>query len=502
MVRNMHELSAIVLVINGTKPRLTINVEYVLGKFRHQLPNAVLQNIFVILTNCNKHQVNFKPESIGLSADVHVLVMQNSAFSTDPSCWTPIARRLLQIDWENSMDTINSIVELLLNTAPITTVSFNDMNEQRNDLISLLHESRLIIMQLQSLDDALETCMSTKRNEAKYQFFEITHVDYHNTICSKCHQVCHDHCQLDESRVTGSENLKCCKVFLNGTCTVCNPRCSYKLHYHGRKLIVPCSRGMFDYWNSKVSSDQAYNIQQQQLKITENLHDQLKTIENYCLRLVDMCSGFNVVDELYTLLKFLEGDISNFKSEKVRTKARAFLTLVTDMCSRISQHQKTTSSLATPVESLTTEDTTQHTRKKSVILNKTAPLKNTTVMTTVTSQTKPRKGTESQNALNGASTQKKTEMMTNEKLARQPSVEATGPTKIVNEGARTEKQIRQEFQDTVEQRFQEATSERFNRQLSVQELTEEESQLLQWFRLCSEQNKELLLTGARELSKF
>lgn len=152
-IQTLEHLTALVLVLNGTQARLTVNIRNVLERFRDRIPDVIYTNVMVILTNCAPHTVNFG--SVKLLNHAPVFHMQNSAFSSDAHVWTSQTREILQRDWNTSMQTMNEFVKILLTLKSISTESLSAMNDDRNTIRSILHESRLMIMELQHIEDEL-----------------------------------------------------------------------------------------------------------------------------------------------------------------------------------------------------------------------------------------------------------------------------------------------------------------------------------------------------------
>ncbi|CAF1658032.1 unnamed protein product, partial [Didymodactylos carnosus] len=150
-------------------------------------------------------------------------------------------RQRLQIDWNESMSTLDKIIDLLETLPSLSTQAFIDMDSDKNDLRSLLHESRLIIKELQMLHEALDTKELPNKTRKVYLW---TSVQRHNTLCSNCHTVYHERCTLNEIPKQGDSQLAACAAFdASGTkCTKCPSKCSVKLHYHARKSVKPVDR--------------------------------------------------------------------------------------------------------------------------------------------------------------------------------------------------------------------------------------------------------------------
>jgi hypothetical protein len=152
-IETLQHLTALVLVLNGTQARLTVNIRNVLERFRDRIPDVLYTNMIVILTNCASHTVNFG--SVKLLSHAPIFHMQNSAFSSDAQLWTSQTRDILQRDWNISMQTMNELVKNLLILNPVSTDALTTMNDDRNAIRSILHESRLMIMELQHIEDEL-----------------------------------------------------------------------------------------------------------------------------------------------------------------------------------------------------------------------------------------------------------------------------------------------------------------------------------------------------------
>ncbi|CAF3853619.1 unnamed protein product, partial [Rotaria sp. Silwood1] len=200
-VQELHDIAAILLFLNGAQGRHTTNVKSVLTRLADRLPNNILNNVIVILTNCHSHSVNFEPEKIGLTEKTTAFCMQNSAFSSHPNTWDPETLWALQKDWDASMVAIKKLIYLFGNILPVSTSTLNDMQQDRHRIKSILHESRVLISQLQQFEDeldALERAIQRYgQNSEYYKNFErdrettvkrMIDVDYRNALCSNCNE--------------------------------------------------------------------------------------------------------------------------------------------------------------------------------------------------------------------------------------------------------------------------------------------------------------------------
>jgi len=160
-IQSFEYLTALVFVLNGTQARLTINIKNVLERFHDRIPDVFYSNLIVILTNCSPHTVNLN--SIKLLNHASIFYMQNSAFSSDPQTWSEQTRKILQRDWHISMQTMNEFIKTLILLEPISTESVSNIDNNRNTIRSVLHESRLMIMELQHIEDELIALQQASR---------------------------------------------------------------------------------------------------------------------------------------------------------------------------------------------------------------------------------------------------------------------------------------------------------------------------------------------------
>jgi hypothetical protein len=349
-IQGFQHLSALVLVLNGTQARLTVNIRNVLERFRDRIPDIIYGNIIVILTNCALHTVNFG--SVKLLNHAPIFHMQNSAFSSDAQTWSSQTREILQRDWNVSMQTMNEFIKTLLTLTSVSTESLTEMDDDRNSIRSVLHESRLMIMELQHIEDELSALEQATNiysaNIEKYaspngqptksiQVNEIIVTSYHNTICLKCNTVCHERCSLTETTRVGERVFRRCTVIVNGRCTVCPSKCSYDTHYHDRRLIKSVPRTLkvaissmankhTEARKDKVACEtKCETVQETKRLIEQSLQDQFTKVRDACLRVKRNCRGFNVAEELCMFVNFLKNDMSSLRSATVTKKATKFV---------------------------------------------------------------------------------------------------------------------------------------------------------------------------------
>ena len=352
-IQSLDHLTSLIFLLNGTQARLTINIQNVLQRFHQRLPDVFYSNIILILSNCASHTVNF--ESMELFHNPPIFYMQNSAFSSDARIWSEQTREILQRDWNRSMETMNELIKNLLLFKPISTQAVANINHDRDRLRSTLHESRLMMMELQHIEDELialeQASQIYSENLEKYssenptqtktiEVNEIIITPYYNTICLNCNIVCHEQCTLSETEQAGEDVFRHCTVMDKGRCTICPERCSYEMHYHDRRLIKRVPRRVKFAISSltnkysqaeeeKVACEiKCQTVQEAKHLIEQLLREQLKKIQDACADVRQHCQNFNLAEELMTFTRLFKNEINSLRSPSVIDQAKRFLAQV------------------------------------------------------------------------------------------------------------------------------------------------------------------------------
>lgn len=89
------DLTAVMIVINGTAARTTVNLQNTLTRMKGAMPDELLNNLIVVLTNCNEDTCTFDLKSLNpwSVAKNNKFYMQNSAFVKHPDEWRDDGRR-------------------------------------------------------------------------------------------------------------------------------------------------------------------------------------------------------------------------------------------------------------------------------------------------------------------------------------------------------------------------------------------------------------------------
>jgi GTPase Era involved in 16S rRNA processing len=330
-VENLCGLTAVIIVVNGTIARLTVNLQNVIAQLRGNLPDIVMDNVIVVSTNGTRHTVNFPLEELKVNGNVYPYYMQNSAFSTDPAKWTPAVMQSLQADWDQVMDELKAMMATLKLFTTKSVSAFKNMKDIRNEIKALMHAARLEVSEIQRMQDEIamfETGLKQAnadtiayKDYTKQQIVdkvELVDAPYHSTLCKNCNHVCHDKCGLDESTVAGAQIFQQCWAMEDGNCTKCQHKCSYTAHYHAKKTIKVSKQTLNDVLaDIKSRYDAASNNSTNFQKKIRTVADAKRLLEKAlqqknaeiiakCNHLRQICSGFNLASELNALIHQLE----------------------------------------------------------------------------------------------------------------------------------------------------------------------------------------------------
>ncbi|CAF2677272.1 unnamed protein product [Rotaria sp. Silwood2] len=364
-ITQLDNLTSIILVVNGSLSRLTMNFRYAINCLNSSIPDIILENVIVILTNAKKYESPFDLKLLNLHGKVYPFYMQNGAFVSDPKRWTKSIRNELHYDWNNSMNQIKLILETIDSFKQISIDIFLRMKQIRNDIKSIIHQIRLEMIQIQKIQDAIAqldlTFKQTNRDVATYQDHTRHHIvekiqqidaPHHSTLCVNCNQVCHNNCRLNETNIVDAQILSQCLVMKNGKCQQCQNHCSYTNHYHAKKTIQISHETLHDVLSDlKEKYDQTYqnsnNCQEKIITVSETkelleqaLQQKLKEIKNKSIQLNEICSSFNLANEFKDLIRLLKTESNSLRNSETKLKAEKFIRKLNKFIHLIEEKQE------------------------------------------------------------------------------------------------------------------------------------------------------------------
>ncbi|EGC33226.1 hypothetical protein DICPUDRAFT_154762 [Dictyostelium purpureum] len=361
---NCLNLSAVLIVINGSVPRMTINLQNVITRLRGSIPDSLLNNIFLVFTNCYKFERNFVIESLEIEVNTdNIFHMNNNAFSSDKRLWDEDSIDALKKEFERSFITTERLLETVSKLSSVSTKHFGEMKKHRMIIKSTLHKAKVDIGNLQMLQDSLASYQAQlkKANNDVESFknytkkttvatYELKDAHYHSTICSTCNHVCHDNCRLSEISTMGDNAFLGCYAMSGcNNCGICPSKCSYTVHYHDKKTMVSVEKTVEEELkdlkdkfmkSSQLStqySGQISTLSDAKKLADETLKKMTTEIVYSCKELKKLCSGFNLVDELQITLTQMEMEAKNSTSFDARKSADEMIRVIREICNTLNK---------------------------------------------------------------------------------------------------------------------------------------------------------------------
>nr|XP_029729939.1 uncharacterized protein LOC115253545 isoform X2 [Aedes albopictus] len=267
-------LTAIILVINGTQARATVNLRNTLCLLRSSIPDILLQNLVVVLTNCSATSVNFdlahlKPWTI---PEANIFHMNNSALSRPVSQWINNERmkKDLEREWEYSMETIDELIQSLKLLGGKATEAFKQMRINRDRIKSQLHSILLDVKKFQGLQNELGLC--------------------------KCK---HSHFRHYDDNVRPVKKTKTVEEILEDV------KNAYDHHMNKCEKI-----------ESEIG-----DLDADVAALKHALDEKEVEIRKHCNQLKELCSQFNFVDELQGVIAVMDRDARTLTSTEARADA-------------------------------------------------------------------------------------------------------------------------------------------------------------------------------------
>jgi GTPase SAR1 family protein len=322
-------ISAIIITLNGTITRLSSSIKTTLSQLRGSLPDSLFSNLFFVFTNCDETARSF---DLNLIAEYkpepqRIFHMQNSLFSgkTMDLINTDSKKRRMEINWQDSVDTITDLMAEVSRTAVTSTTVFNDMRIKREQLLSnkanliVKQKSLLSIMhQLKIESSRLQNAQTDQAANQNYkqpkmiEKVEIEKKSYYSTVCNDSRhetlQVCHENCGLGYQPTLNFEHFKRCAASDGQNCRHC--RCSMTQHYHTYEIpvkrqttteeIIQSKKAAFDQATRKISTsqNQLQNLNQTRTVLQAEANGCKQGILDSIRQLKKICSHYNFAEEM------------------------------------------------------------------------------------------------------------------------------------------------------------------------------------------------------------
>jgi len=360
---NANELSGIVLILNGTEARITPNIKALINRFRGILPDSIVKNIIVVFTMCRPDTCNTDIEcfnDLGITPS-EIIYINNTSFSSDPKTWSEPSKKMLALEWDDSMEQCKNITEVVSSMSPVSTNEFTRIKTIQAQIRSTIHQTKLDIINLQKIQDEFEKLNTefekSQMTAEQYKDYTIQKTvpqqtlvpaTYYSTICKKCNIVCHDDCSLSYDREGNTTDFGSCMCMNNGKCTVCKDSCTPSSHYHDHKkmetITVTVDEILEDikqkFVDAQTLSSKLTTDMSDKDIIRKGIESKIATINDSikkdCSELKQICSGFNLVDELNDLIHQLQAESKSLTSVEARQTADDFINSIKTIANNLN----------------------------------------------------------------------------------------------------------------------------------------------------------------------
>lgn len=299
------------------------------------VPNSLINNLVIVLTNCDETTCNFELKLLKDLNTKNVFYMQNNCFSNDLTNSGEKLWRKLELEFTDSMETMDELFKHCRGLTERSAEDFARMKMEREklqlvanqiitDQTNLIAALSAIEMHKNILNDATARGDSNKdfTKTEKVKVMEMKKTEYYSTACQEHLRefVCHENCGLRVSVCMDEGHFRNCSVAEGSNCRKC--KCSMAKHYHiyeipyevekDQETIIQDMKLRFEQANNDKSKAAVDIKSNEDLKkaLEDKIDENKKELERACQELKSICTRFNFYEEL-------KGVIENLAKEAV-----------------------------------------------------------------------------------------------------------------------------------------------------------------------------------------
>ncbi|CAF0749637.1 unnamed protein product [Adineta steineri] len=184
-------LNGIIIVVNGSSPRLGVSFKNFLHMLHQIWPNDLMNNCVAILTNCDELSVNL--DSSVLERDLNIdkkktFHLQNSLFRWNRKLEPKKTVRRFQQDFEDNLGTVASLLRRLDKFEGVSTKSFtvgaikislieNCINESIHNMVDLLEKYKEQQVAKAGIEGARHTMEHNKQWDRQHEIHAVRWVE-------------------------------------------------------------------------------------------------------------------------------------------------------------------------------------------------------------------------------------------------------------------------------------------------------------------------------------
>jgi GTP-binding protein EngB required for normal cell division len=355
-------LSGIVFVMKGVESRATLSIQTIATVLKGSLPDYILEQLLVVFTMCRFPAACQSRDKIPFRvAETNKFYFDNAAFLRPIATLEKREKKVIQEQWDETMQELDNVLNRIFEQESTVLKTpgggFAALQEMRMKVKATFHEIKTNVVNMQKALDHMETAESqlaaaraagkstanfTRTKTVKQKKLVDCPNGRHSTICSKCTNMCHESCGLDEITTKGSNAFTGCSAFCgSNNCRHC--QCSYTEHYHGRKKVVEETSTMEEVIEdikrkheqatgevlaagSKISSAADFKK-----LIDKSIAENLSALRRSCDGIKRVASGFNMVDEIHITLGQLKAEARTIHNSKAREVHQSVVVAVEQM---------------------------------------------------------------------------------------------------------------------------------------------------------------------------
>lgn len=280
------ELNSLIIMVNGSSPRIDSKLKYCIQKLIGILPNVVNDNLILLQSNVphNPNLQSSELKQLRLSSD-KIFFFDNPVFSLDIPNATEDEIDEMNHSYTKARKSVYKMLQRVSKMSTKDTEHFKDLKEKRDqfkDQISLMTRNiaelydqkkkiQAKIVEINKMRDQQQKLDLEKISKmTRKEWVQEPTPDY-NTRCASCNSNCHPKCGLQEMQNQGDSGFKSCYAFGGGdSCKKCLH--DFSKHLHLRSV-----------WKE-------YEIVEEIIK--EDIMAMIKDVKSSVLTEVDFIRGF------------------------------------------------------------------------------------------------------------------------------------------------------------------------------------------------------------------
>lgn len=155
------ELQAIILIINGSVPKLTVNLGSALRRIAASYPDVLLKNMIAVFSNSYFRIPNFDISLLPNKPKFH-FTMNNAAFSSRPSDWDAEEAKMQIMYWEKGFRRIDEMIRVIdqlpaqqTQTCSEIVVNRSKIQDSVYQVVMEIDKQQRLLLQMQELRQKL-----------------------------------------------------------------------------------------------------------------------------------------------------------------------------------------------------------------------------------------------------------------------------------------------------------------------------------------------------------